>query len=103
MDKLRLIALYDIYGKLLTKNQAKMFEQYYMCDLSLREIATNEYVTFQAVRSALKTAEKQLEKFENIIGMYKQNEILRKLESTIKEENIQNVKIYDLLEKLKEK
>ncbi len=103
MDKLRLIALYDIYGKLLTKNQAKMFEEYYMCDLSLREIAQNEYVTFQAVRSALKTAENQLEKFEEVVGMYKQNEKIKELESTLKDENIQSEKIYEILEKLKEK
>lgn len=101
MDKLKLIALYDIYGKLLTKNQAKMFEMYYMCDLSLREIAQNEYVTFQAVRSALKTAEKQLEKFESVIHMYESKEDIRKLESILLAENVNNQEIYDIIQKIK--
>ena len=101
MDKLKLISLYDIYGKLLTKNQAKMFELYYMCDLSLREIAQNEYVTFQAVRSALKTAEKQLEKFESVIHMYEYKEKIRELDSAISKENITNEKIYEIIENLK--
>ncbi len=100
MDKLRIISLYDIYGKLLTKNQAKMFELYYMCDLSLREIAQNEYVTFQAVRSALKTAEKQLEKFESMLHMNEYKKLAKQLEEAISKESIKNKEIYDILDKL---
>ncbi|MBR1884605.1 MAG: hypothetical protein IJ809_06770 [Clostridia bacterium] len=101
MDKMRLIALYDIYGKLLTKNQAKMFESYYMEDLSLREIAVNEYVTFQAVRSALKTAENRLEKFEKTIHMYETKENLRILEEKLKKENNLSDEIYEIISKMK--
>ncbi len=101
MDKLRLIALYDIYGSLLTKNQKKMFELYYMCDLSLREIAKNEYVTFQAVRSALKTSENRLEEFEKVIGAYKQKERIKQLSVLLSDENINNKKIYEILDDLK--
>ena len=101
MDKMRLIALYDIYGKLLTKNQAKMFESYYMEDLSLREIAVNEYVTFQAVRSALKTAENRLEKFEKTNHMYETKENLRILEEKLKKENNLSDEIYEIISKMK--
>ena len=101
MDKLKLIALYDIYGKLLTKNQAKMFELYYLCDLSLREVAQNEYVTFQAVRSSLKTSEKQLEKLESMLHIYEYKENAKQLESLLLKENITNDKIYEIIEKIK--
>ena len=100
MDKMRLIALYDIYGKLLTKNQAKMFELYYMDDLSLREIAVNEYVTFQAVRSALKTAENRLEKFEKTIHMYETKENIKKLNNKLIEKDIKDEEINDILKKI---
>ena len=100
MDKMRLTNLYDIYGKLLTKNQSKMFELYYMDDLSLREIAANEYVTFQAVRSALKTAENRLEKFEKTIHMYETKEELKKLNNLLEKENLKNSEITEILNKI---
>lgn len=100
MDKMRLTNLYDIYGKLLTKNQSKMFELYYMDDLSLREIAANEYVTFQAVRSALKTAENRLEKFEKTIHMYETKEDLKKLNNLLEKENLKNSEITEILNKI---
>lgn len=100
MDKIRLTNLYDIYGKLLTKNQSKMFELYYMDDLSLREIAVNEYVTFQAVRSALKTAENRLEKFEKTIHMYETKEELKKLNNLLEKENLKNSEITEILNKI---
>ena len=39
MDKnVEFSMLYDIYGKLLTKKQQEIFEEYYLYNLSLREI-----------------------------------------------------------------
>ncbi len=100
---MRYVALYDIYGKLLTKNQAKMFESYYLCDLSLREIAQNEYVTFQAVRSALKTCEKQLDKFESMVHMYDALKGVKEIKNEISKDKIDKEKIYDIIEKIEER
>ena len=72
-DKERKIELYETYGKMLTTNMQDVFEQYYFSDLSLREIASNNEISFQAVRDTLKKAEKQLfdnEKIFNIKAVY---------------------------------
>ncbi len=94
------IELYDIYGKLLTKKQQYTFNLYYMCDLSLREIAENENISFQAVRDCIKKAEKQLDEFESVIGMLKQKEYTTKLKDTLKELDFNNSKLDKILNKM---
>jgi len=70
--------LCQIYGKLLTKNQLNILENYYNMDLSLSEIAENEGITRQAVRDILKKGENKLfeleEKLEIMKRMLKQEE-----------------------------
>lgn len=70
MDKnIKITFLYDIYGKLLTDRQQEIFEEYYLYNLSLREIAENRKISYQAVRDSIKSSEKMLENFENKIHM----------------------------------
>ncbi len=67
MDKsVEFSMLYDIYGRLLTKKQQEIFEEYYLYNLSLREIAENKNISYQAVRDSIKTSENALLNFENI-------------------------------------
>ncbi len=67
MDKsVEFSMLYDIYGKLLTKKQQEIFEEYYLYNLSLREIAENKNISYQAVRDSIKTSENALLNFEKI-------------------------------------
>lgn len=67
MDKsVEFTMLYDIYGKLLTKKQQEIFEEYYLYNLSLREIAENKKISYQAVRDSIKTSETTLVNLENI-------------------------------------
>ena len=70
--------LCEIYGKLLTKNQLNILENYYDNDLSLSEIAQNEGITRQAVRDIIKKWENKLfeleEKLEIMKRMLKQEE-----------------------------
>ncbi len=70
--------LCEIYGKLLTKNQLNILENYYNMDLSLSEIAENENITRQAVRDIIKKGENKLfeleEKLEVMKRMLKQEE-----------------------------
>lgn len=78
-DKERKIGLYETYKEMLTRNMQDVFEQYYFSDLSLREIASNNEISFQAVRDTLKKAEKQLIDMESKIGMFGLKEKITKL------------------------
>ena len=77
-DSLKGTLLYDIYGKLLTKTQQEIFEQYYLFNLSLREIAQNRGISFQAVRDSIKKSKDMLNNFEEQIGMLKINKNIQK-------------------------
>lgn len=79
MDKnIEKTLLFDIYGKLLTKKQQEIFSEYYIYNLSLREIAENRNISYQGVRDSIKSSENMLENFENNIGMLK---LLQKIEN----------------------
>ncbi len=70
--------LCQIYGKLLTKKQLSILEDYYNQDLSLSEIAENKNITRQAVRDIIKKGESKLFELEEKLGimkrMFKQEE-----------------------------
>lgn len=68
-DNIEVTFLYDIYGKNLTKKQQEIFEQYYLYNLSLREIAENKSISYQAVRDSLNKSKESLYLFEKNIGM----------------------------------
>lgn len=71
MDKnIEMTMLYDIYGKLLTTKQQQIFEEYYLYNLSLREIAQNREISYQGVRDSIKSSESMLKNFEDKIHMY---------------------------------
>lgn len=63
-NNIKITLLYDIYGKLLTLKQQQIFEEYYLYNLSLREIAENKKISYQAVRDSIKTSEIMLGNFE---------------------------------------
>ena len=56
--------LCEIYGKLLTKKQYELINDYYNNDLSLSEIAENNNITRQAVRDIIKKGENKLFEYE---------------------------------------
>lgn len=67
MDKsVEFTMLYEIYGKLLTNKQQEIFEEYYLYNLSLREIAENKKISYQAVRDSIKSSEQALTNFEKV-------------------------------------
>ena len=84
MDKnLKFISLYEIYNSMLTKRMREIFELYYYSDLSLREIAENKGISYQAVNDCIKKVEKQLVEYEeNIKAMQMKNDILTLLENS---------------------
>lgn len=73
MEKnVKISMLNEIYGKLLTKKQYEIIDNYYNQDLSLSEIAENNKITRQAVRDILKKGENKLFEYEkNLMFMEK--------------------------------
>ena len=63
--------LCEIYGKLLTKKQYTLLDDYYNKDYSLSEIADNMKITRQAVRDNLKKGENKLFELEEKLGIMK--------------------------------
>ena len=68
-ENLELSLLYDIYGSLLTSKQKDIFEEYYLYNLSLREIAENKKISYQAVRDSINSSKELLRNYESNIGM----------------------------------
>ena len=60
-----IIALYEIYFKLLTDKQRTYFEDYYFYDLSITEIALNYDISRNAVFDQLKRVDKALKEYED--------------------------------------
>lgn len=71
----RVGALLDFYGPLLTKIQREQCALHFNQDYSLAEIAEMYNVSRQAVHDAISRAENALEEFENQLGMIKKTSI----------------------------
>lgn len=56
--------LYDYYGELLTDKQREYFEDYYLNNLTLSEIAFNNNISRNAIHKQLKDAKGKLEMYE---------------------------------------
>ena len=97
--------LFDIYGSLLTIKQQEYFKMYYFEDLSLREIASVAGVSSNAVSDQIKTIEKALEKYEENLNIYSENEArnraLNKIEEVLEKKNINDDEIKKLIEEIK--
>ena len=61
--------LLDFYGNLLTDRMREACESYYYEDLSLAEIAELQGISRQGVHDTIKRAEKELESYENKLGL----------------------------------
>ncbi len=69
------ISLYnDYYGSLLTDYQRELVDGYYNLDMSLSELAEEHNISPQGVRDALKRAEKQLQLYEEKLGLVKKTQ-----------------------------
>lgn len=90
--------LLQIYGDLLTDVIKRRLENFYFEDLSLFEIAENENVSRNAIFQSIKIGEKELDRYEEILHIYKNIiGINKELDLITKEEN------KDIVNKIKEK
>ena len=64
MKDLKYLQLFDAYGALLTEHQKEVCELYYMCDLSLTEIAEQKGTSKQSVSETLATSRALLDEYE---------------------------------------
>ena len=84
-ERLELSLLYDFYGALLKENQRRMFEASVLEDYNFSEIAQDEGITRQGAYDTVKRAIKQLEMYEDKLGLVakfrEQKEMAKKLES----------------------
>lgn len=72
MEKLLQVTyLYDFYGQLLTEKQENIIRKYYLEDLSLSEIASQEQVSRQSIHDTIKQGEKKLATYEEKLGLVK--------------------------------
>lgn len=90
--------LFNFYGSLLTEKQVELFTAYYENDFSLQEIASEFCISRNAVHDALKNAIKNLEHFEESLGLFKKYTEFQKLY----EEYSDDSKCLELLNKIKE-
>lgn len=73
-DRLFISIYNDYYGSLLTEYQRQIVDGYYNLDMSLSELAEEHGISPQGVRDALKRAEKQLESYEEKLGLVKKSQ-----------------------------
>lgn len=99
-EKVRISILLQLYGSLLTDKQKQYMDYYYNEDLSLSEIADNEEITRQAVRTILVKCKKKLEEYEKKLKFLQKEENIKEITNKIEESN-QDIKIQELLNKLK--
>lgn len=78
-ERLRISELFDYYGMLLKKGQSKFLEAYVLEDLSLSEIAETEGISRQGVHDNLKRSIRQLEEFDNKLGLIKKSKELSEI------------------------
>lgn len=102
-DNIKMTLLYDIYGGLLTKKQKEIFEQYYIYNLSLREIAQNINISYQGVRDSINSSKKMLQNFDNNIGMYNLKKNIHDVLEIIKRSDDLNLKKQEIINLLESK
>lgn len=91
-DNILVQNLLDTYGVLLTEKQKDIMNLYYFSDLSLREIAQNKDISYQAVRDCLIKAVKLLKEYEEKLSINTNKDKIKSVIEMLKTENSSVVK-----------
>ncbi|MBR4262759.1 MAG: hypothetical protein IKQ35_05285 [Bacilli bacterium] len=94
--KVLLSEVYVYYRDLFTDKQQEYFDDYYLNDLSLGEIADNYGVSRNAIFNQIKIVEERLDFYEKVIGLKrKREEVLKLLKNKVDQTTYE--KIEDIL------
>ena len=99
-NRIEMCLLLDFYGPMLTEKQQNIMHKYFELDISLVEIGEDEHISRQAVRDALKTAQKVLVSCEEKLGFVSRFRVLKNLTNEIIEDVKADVDRDDLIDKL---
>lgn len=72
-------SLLDIYKNLLTENQKRVMEMYYVYNLSLSEIGEELNISRAAVNDTIKKSINSLKKYENSLNLMQKRAKLQEL------------------------
>ena len=103
---IKITALYDFYGVLLTQRQQKCIEMHYLDDLSLAEIAEHFTISRQAVHDILKRSVQTMSEFEQKLGLIekyqKEQELLLDIDEFIKASETKLPELAKVREKMRQ-
>ena len=103
---IKIAALYDFYGVLLTERQQKCIEMHYLDDFSLAEVAEQLEVSRQAVHDILKRSVQAMQELEQKLGLvrkYQEEEkLLIEIDGLLKEVESQNPTLSQVREKIRQ-
>ena len=107
-DLARKTLLYDFYGEMLTERQREIYEDYYLNDCSLGEIAEELGISRAGVHDNLKRSEKALNNYEEklkLMNRYLDNKkaMAKVLDMTYHEEEDTLIRIRKLIAEFIEK
>ena len=90
--KVLLSEIYVYYRDLFTDKQQEYFDDYYLNDLSLGEIADNYGVSRNAIFNQIKIVEERLDFYEKVIGRKgKRQELLRILKDKVDDATLEKI------------
>ena len=90
--KVLLSEIYVYYRDLFTDKQQEYFDDYYLNDLSLGEIADNYGVSRNAIFNQIKIVEERLDFYEKVIGLKrKREEVLELLKDKVDEKTYNKI------------
>jgi len=101
-DNLKIIALIDVYGELLTDRQREIMYSYYFDNLSLSEIGENMGVSRQAINDCINQSARALENFEDKLKIVDFKSTLRRDLLELKENTLTGNNL-DLINKILQK
>lgn len=100
MKDLKYVQLFDAYGALLTEHQRELCELYYMCDLSLTEIAGEKGISKQSVSDTLAKSRQFLDEYEEKLGLGKTLRELSRIRSDLQDFKQTHPEFSDELERI---
>ena len=100
MKDLKYVQLFDAYGALLTEHQRELCELYYMCDLSLTEIAGEKGISKQSVSDTLAKSRQFLDEYEEKLGLGKTLRELSRIRSDLQDFKETHPEFSDELERI---